>query len=382
MHHVLCCVYGYVMAGQLLYLSRFAVKEGGHGGNRRTRQMAELLSMLHVGFKRISPAFDSQHKQIDSYLFTPDPAYDACYNLNTYIAAQLAADAACSRELDARPPRAVVIDDPIFFPETVAVLSQKNIPMVSVVHNLESLLPRSFDKMPQWNLFNAELHLLRKTNLCVTISLEDSWLLQNFGIENYYYPYFPAEEDEERLAKIRIARRGRGKKFFASYGTVYNRPTLLGMKQLAHAWPVLSEGHFPLVLSGYGVTQFIKEEELPQSVKVMDCREPQSFDNFLADSVACILHQESGSGSLTKIPELLRVGVPVVASRHASRTYTNDPGVYVYQEFSEIPALLQRVMESPPPRSSANKPSPAGAVRRIAQAMGISPEGETGAAVG
>ncbi len=48
-----------MMIPEYAYITRFAARKGGHGGNRRTRQMAELFSEIEV---KILDVIISRHR--------------------------------------------------------------------------------------------------------------------------------------------------------------------------------------------------------------------------------------------------------------------------------------------------------------------------------
>lgn len=358
---------------ELAYLPRFVAKEGGHGGNRRTLQMAELFSRL--GVQTANPASFPQGKftASDSFLFSSDPAFDSLYGFNQFVTSQLCVDDALAEVAAASDLRGVVMDDPIFFPRTMNVLAAKKIPVVSIIHNIEAFLPRSMNVTPQWDLLQNEVRILSSSRLCITIAREDAWMLQNFGIDCHYHPYYPAQSDAERLAKIRSTRKKSAPKFFLSLGTAYNPPTLLGMQRLANIWPTVAGSDTPLVLAGYGVERFFRQESFSRAVNVIGSVPQEKLDALLTDCLACVLHQDVGSGALTKIPELLCAGVPVVANRHALRSHATLEGVYEYQNFSELPQLLLQAMQRAAlPPAPARHPSDA-LLRRVAQALHCRP---------
>ena len=68
----------------------------------------------------------------------------------------------------------------------------------------------------------------------------------------------------------------------------------------------------------------------------------EELEELFATALAVIIHQIPSAGALTKIPELLNAGVPVIVNENAARTYFNLPGVNVYQELGELPELLMK----------------------------------------
>ncbi|WP_421903569.1 hypothetical protein [Maridesulfovibrio sp.] len=282
---------------------------------------------------------------LTSALLSPDQDFDSLYGFNQHIVSQLDLDQNLSEAVIEASIKGAVVDDPVFFPKTMQVLADRNIPVISVIHNIESFLPRTMQIKPQWELLQEEVDVVSKSSLCLTISHEDAWFLRNNGVECYNYPYFPSEDSEAMLAKVRIARRKSKKKFCLCMGTAYNPPTLFGMKKLINNWPEITGGNIPLVMAGYGVDRFFDCKNVPEIVNVLGGVSDAGLSELLTECNACILHQDVGAGALTKIPELLRAGIPVVASQHAARSYVAFDGVYEYQDMKEIPKLLMRAMQ-------------------------------------
>ncbi|TIH12329.1 glycosyltransferase [Marinifilum sp. JC120] len=307
--------------------------------------MASLFADIGVELADLSSYTHSPATEFTSALFSADQDFDSLYGFNGHIASQLGLDKVLSKVVGGANLKGAVVDDPVFFPLTVQVLAERKIPVVSVIHNIESFLPRSLQVKAQWDLFQEEVDVVASSALCVTIAREDAWLLRNMGAECYNYPYFPSEENEAQLAKIRIARRKSKKKFCLCMGTAYNPPTLFGMKKLVNNWSTITGGNLPLVLAGYGVDRFFDRENVPKAVNVVGGVDDVRLEALLTECSVCVLHQDVGAGALTKIPELLRAGIPVVSSQHAARSYGGRDGVYEYQGMAEIPQLLMQVMQ-------------------------------------
>jgi len=331
---------------ELPYISRFATKKGGHGGNRRTRQIAESLESIGVMTINLSrPTSSAKSTTKLSSLHSLDKEFNSLYDFNIYISSQLNADETLATAICSSKIKGAVVDDPIFFPKTMREMAIKNIPTVSIIHNIESFVPRSMTIHPQWSLLKDEVNLINNTNLSVTIAREDTWLLRNFGMKCYYHPYYPPVDTEAELAKIRIARRKSHKKFFLCMGTAYNPPTLFGMQILINSWSNLMHGKIPLIIAGYGVDGFFDQPPSTTAITIVGEVSHIEMTSLLTECIACILHQETGSGALTKIPELLRSGIPIIASQHAARSYEGTEGLYEYQELAEIPKIMQDIIQ-------------------------------------
>ena len=87
------------------------------------------------------------------------------------------------------------------------------------------------------------------------------------------------------------------------------------------------------------------------------------LDEILAETKGCIVYQDNGSGALTKIPELLTAGVPVIINSHAARSHHNLPGIFEFDSFEQLGEQLELAARtnqftqvlSPPDTSSLQK---------------------------
>jgi hypothetical protein len=195
-------------------------------------------------------------------------------------------------------------------------------------------------------MFLYELNLLSKCDLVVTISTEETWLLRNFGMDPVYLPYFPLKPIADRLETVRNNRQYSKKNGFLLLGTVYNLPTLEGMKRVISA---IIDNNIPLdekfIIAGYGTDQLLgslSDDRIEVRGEVTDAE----LYELLATAKGCIVYQETGSGALTKIPELLTAGVPVVINSHAARSFHNLPGIFEFTGFDQLALQLELAQKS------------------------------------
>jgi hypothetical protein len=85
---------------------------------------------------------------------------------------------------------------------------------------------------------------------------------------------------------------------------------------------------------------------------------------------ALLIHTVAGAGAVTRIPEALLAGIPVIANSNAARDQFGTPGVHVYANRAEFAALVRARLPVPPA-----PPAPAAAglrftaqLRRLAEA--------------
>lgn len=69
----------------------------------------------------------------------------------------------------------------------------------------------------------------------------------------------------------------------------------------------------------------------------------------LASCSALLIHTVGGAGAVTRIPEALLAGIPVIANANAARDAAGTPGVHVYENAGEFLALTRAALPPPPP---------------------------------
>jgi hypothetical protein len=73
----------------------------------------------------------------------------------------------------------------------------------------------------------------------------------------------------------------------------------------------------------------------------------QDLDRLMGEVACAVIHQDQGSGALTKITEFLIANLPVVASAHALRSHYHEEGVFEYQALSlDFPEVLRKALSS------------------------------------
>jgi len=229
--------------------------------------------------------------------------------------------------------------------------------VVALPHNLESLVPEQTSELsgrpsPEW--LKEELSALRACNLVFTISREEQWLLRLHGMDADYLPYYPPRAAEEFFKRIQAARLNRSvkkdhKRFFL-FGSYDNHPTRLGMietvRELSSSCPASLELH----IFGFGTEKLKEDIALPDTVNLHGAVGNDVLAELLLDADAVIAHQAPSTGCLTKISEMLIAGVPVLLNSNAARTWEGWPGVYVYESWQELRRLLSQdltVQDSP-----------------------------------
>lgn len=196
--------------------------------------------------------------------------------------------------------------------------------------------------------FADELAGLAVADAVFCISREEQWLLRNFGIAADFLPYFPPRLVRARLLAVRDRRRfGRGASLLI-LGTAHNPPTRAGMKSLLRMLRSLPGGdQLPLQIAGFG-TESLRADAADLNCQVHGGLDQVKLDELLVDARAAVIHQDSATGALTRIPELLLAGIPVIANSIAARSATHYAGVHLYQSPQSLLRLLRHPLETPP----------------------------------
>lgn len=342
--------------------SEFARAPFGHGGERRSAQIQRLL--VRHGLE--CPQLEELAKAVQGRWLAK--VFLAASLRTRYQ--QLRGSARTFGKLGGDALRIL----PIFRSEAPGVLvwesggSQRlHIPVVArragwkviaVPHNLESLVPtqrshRSGGVSPHW--LPEEIAMLSQCDRVFTIAREEQWLLQLHGIAADFLPYQPSGRVTASLRAIRSRRASRSPaspvRNLLMIGTYGNPPTRRGMLALVREWPKLQaewEAKCVLNVAGYGSERIAADLSLPQHVNLHGEVDNERLDRLLVEADAVLLHQEPSSGALTRIPEMLIAGVPVLANAAAARSWFRQEGVSVYESLADLKQLLQSPLAMPP----------------------------------
>jgi len=338
-----------------VYFSRFDLNPWGDGGQRRALQVFRALA--DYGIQHVPLARKSMASTLMDYLFA---RLLGKWNAHTWqllrrqfltggeylkwsprrrlfvcLLRSAALDTARTLRADEWQDRLALVDDPIFVCPLVRRLKRYGAGIVAVCHNIESLNRWQVTGRGQAAIFRKEIEALSLCDLVVTISHEETAMLTGFGIAAAYLSYYPPSEAVSRLLRVRRQRCSSVKSSLLLFGSSGNASTLRGMETVLHAWTEGLDGHFPgleLRVAGFG-TECLREtfSTLDNRVAFLGSLCQEALEDEMVRARACICHQEEGSGSLTRIMDMLVAGVPVLANRHAARTYHHLQGVIEYE---------------------------------------------------
>lgn len=233
------------------------------------------------------------------------------------------------------------------------ILHNHNIPLIGLPHNLESLVPGAASVLsnktsPDWMF--EEVKYLKYCQKVFTISREEAWLLSVMGVNASYLPYYPAREAEKFLLDIRSERELHKKlapnKDLLLLGTFYNNPTAEGYIELIGQ--LKSYKDITLHVAGYG-SERIKDIFSESNVHIYGSVTPSELKKLIIKCDCALIRQQSTGGALTRIPELLIAGIPVIANVHAARSYFDLKGLKVYYSYPELLDMLNDESYEMPP---------------------------------
>jgi len=350
-----------------LYFSRYLPDTHSHGGTRRTAQIVDLLKGVDYEF---IAADNYQYLPIEDSciekLFCKLPKY--CQFIESKRKEQITAGvywkwAASKRDYlyglnklahhwqqvlqSNNHLQFVIVDDPIYFAPLIRFLHTRNVTIIAHCHNIETLSTPQVIPKYQQELLSYELDLLTKCQSILTISREETFLLQNLGKQPLYIPYYPVAKIRDRLLSIRERRKAIEKRNILLIGTVGNLPTFNGMTKIIRDWQKgfsSSSCKDNLIVAGFGTEQ-LQEHVTGNGVSLKGVLSDGELDQLLAQVKATVVYQESGSGALTKICEFLVAGIPVYANHHAARSYYNMPGIIEFNDIIEVVTGLEQVKD-------------------------------------
>lgn len=347
------------MKHSLLYHSIFKPNPQGHGGSRRTAQVVQLLNKSGFAADFVSPQSGGTWKNLVAGVkfaaqqsLWPDPFWRfGSFGFPANVYRQAFDHHSGQKLLIWEANRELFEIAPI-------VAKAAGYRVIALPHNIEALVsvPAERDRSSS-NLrsLSHELYCLSQADAVFCISWEETWLLRQCGIPASFLPYYPPEETVNSLQKIRQLRANSDKSRFLIVGTVKNQPTLEGMlEQLNMLAKLREQVPFEVDVAGYG-SEVLAEDCKFEGLKLHGSVDQSFLDHLLIHAKAVLVHQKTGAGALTRIPEMLIAGIPVIANDQARRSAAYE-GVYLYEGPAALAELLTKEFGHQP---ALNKPEQA-----------------------
>lgn len=244
--------------------------------------------------------------------------------------------------------------------------------VIALPHNLEALVSeQSFSDLHHDDVadLSAELQRLRLADAIFAISKEEQWFLEANQIPSHYLPFFPDETLAESCLSIRAERIGKANSAghvsgpLLVLGSAFNPATCRGMAEQLRCLGQDAPTAPSTVVIGPDTDKHLAQFRSPR-VQILGGVSRPVLADILASCSALLIHTQGGAGAVTRIPEALLNGIPIIANINAARDQHGMPGVHVYADSDEFMALVHTSLPMPPP-----PPRPLGAEKRFQQEL-------------
>jgi glycosyltransferase involved in cell wall biosynthesis len=94
---------------------------------------------------------------------------------------------------------------------------------------------------------------------------------------------------------------------------------------------------FNLIIAGFGTEALVKQfKDLPSCVNILGSVSKEVYQKLLKTCKAVLIYQHSGTGVLTRIPELMIAGIPIIANSIALRSFHHLKGLYTLHNLKAL----------------------------------------------
>lgn len=336
----------------------------GYGGNKRTMQLAELVQLANYAIadikRQVQTTRWSRYSQgwqfLNRYKFEIKPKLKMV-GVCGYIYQRY------KQSFQSHSGQKIFLqEEPNNFISYYAA-QEEGFKTLAVPHNLETFVVGYKDFFTGKGLpycLELEIKHLAMADAVFCISREEQWLLKMRGIDADFLPYYPPQSARSQLLEVRNSRieASSQRDRFLIVGVANNPSTALGLIEQAQ-WlkSIAKQSDLIVDVAGYDTEKLAEHFEHP-IFKFHGTVEPQTLRKLMIEAKAVLLHQNTGVGALTRIPDMLVAGVPVIANSHACRSAHGYAGVYCYENELELADLLNKPLEIPPllaPPAAAEK---------------------------
>jgi glycosyltransferase involved in cell wall biosynthesis len=333
--------------------SPFQPKQTGHGGEKRAKQIEDLLLSLkteHETLKLPELNKSSRFTRLISHFLNFRSIKELNIPFNSFKQYRIiSSNYSNAKKLISKfkEKSIIIYEHSIALNWFIPLLLKKQGHILIIIpHNLESLVPfqkSGISSASSPDGFLEEIQLLKHADLVLTISKEEEWLLNLFNINTLYYPYSPSNEEIIILNAIAKGREIRkANQSFLIIGSASNPPTKYGMIELLGKLDNNRTLNCKFHIAGYNTETLVNEITYPDRFIFHGTVDTEELHDLYKTVDAAILYQQPSTGALTKIPELLSAGIPVIANQHSARNYFNIDNVLIYREFDELLDLLEK----------------------------------------
>ncbi|NDP22034.1 MAG: glycosyltransferase [Paludibacter sp.] len=338
----------------MLYHSIYPANPWGHGGEKRTAQLAEILAENNIEVILFSDAV--HYKFLVLNLFEALKVLYLVYGFRHWKSLKVFLK--FWKHLAIRIPQLHAFfsnDSDIFIWESTRdnfyylpyFAKKYGKTILAFPHNLESLVPGQ-KSMISGKIspaeFKREINVLKQCDKVYAISREETHLFRLFGINADYLPYYPTLELESHLSSIRERRKnrkGNSLKRILLLGSAVNPPTRSGMENRILFFKNNFFENIELIVGGYN-TESLKFciDDRDINVHFMGELSTEELEKELLKTDALLIHQPPTTGALTRIIEFIIAGIPVIVNEDSARSYFDLHGVYVYESDNKLKLML------------------------------------------
>jgi hypothetical protein len=235
--------------------------------------------------------------------------------------------------------------DQRYGPAVARVAARHRLRVVALPHNVEALIPYHWpiriDIPATTRALARELGWLAGVEQVWAIGRLDCDIFQLFGIKARHLPYTPPVARHAELAAIRSARQTTPPAHILVLGTAHNAPTRAGMiEQLALLRRLGAPLPLPVIVAGYGSDLLAADAQGIAGVSIAGPQDWPQLVELMTGAAALWVHQAPMSGALTRIPEALIAGVPVIANGWAARGHPALAGLSTYDDDAGFAAAI------------------------------------------
>jgi len=238
-----------------------------------------------------------------------------------------------------------------------ALARQAGFRVIALPHNIEAFVSEAVFADPAYDPtrdLGAEVARLALADSVFTISKEERWLLEARGLSPGYLPYYPDPVLQAECGAIRSRRLarasadGRVRGPLLILGSAFNPATARGMAWQLECLARSLPADAGVVVAGPRSGEVLASHSRP-GVRMLGQVAREQLVELLGSCSAMLIHTFGGAGAVTRIPEALLAGVPVIANPNAARDQFGAPGVHVYDSEAGFADLVRVVPPIPPP---------------------------------
>ena len=316
----------------------------GHGGQRRSLQILQILQQIQKDVTSVPIKINH-----DKGIIGKCTRYLRGWNRSRRIFGfprWSASNNWCGAHelpIDGQTPGIWVIEN-TQWPNAIIEAKNHGWRVIAIPQNLESLnRAREQGLSPEKSArkFADEVAALAQADAIFCICREEQYLLNCVGIKSGYLPYFPPNETIVSLESVRQCRNIVPKQFLLMLVNVHNAANRNGVISFFSS---INDNVLldlpPIVLAGFG-TEMLAAKLDPGKVRVVGTLDDSSTKDYQSRAIAILVHQEYGTGCLTKICDFLIAGIPVLANELAARSYYDAHGLYVYKDIYDIVKIIK-----------------------------------------